>query len=350
MLDGFLGANGCIPRHDSAMAVYTQLTNETIDALMRETYGLAELDFAVGIAEGVSNSNYLVVLKGKEGEEKYILTLYEKRIEAKDIPFFLNLMNYLAAGGIACPRPIPRRDGAWFGEVNGRIGALVSFLSGHSITVISPAHTASLGAAMAALHQAAAGFPQSRANGLSLAAWQGIFQTLGQALDTITPGLYALVNAELTYLQNHWPKMDALPRGIIHADLFPNNVFFVDDRLSGMIDFYFACTDFYAYELAIAINAWCFEEEVLELRGSELPSHAIRFSETKAQALLTAYERARALTPAEKNALPILLRGAALRFLLTRAQDFLAHDPGALVTPLDPLEYVAKLKWWQAKE
>ena len=315
------------------MAVYTQLSNEIIDTLMQETYGLSPLDFAVGIAEGVSNSNYLVVLKGKTGEEKYILTLYEKRIEATEIPFFLNLMNHLAEQGIACPRPIPRRDGVLFGQVQGRHAALVSFLNGHSLTRFSAEQVGSVGMALARLHDAAKGFSQFRANSLSLGEWQRIFMAIAPGLDAIAPGLETMVRDELAYLDSQWPR--ALPRGIIHADCFPNNVFFIGDTVSGIIDFYFACEDFYAYELAIAINAWCFAQD--------------QFHREKADALLAAYARIRPLSAAERAALPVLLRGAALRFLLTRAQDWLSHESGALVTPLDPMEYVAKLKFHQRR-
>lgn len=313
------------------MAVYTQLANETIEALLTHDYGLPELDFAVGIAEGVSNSNYLVAVKGKSGEEKYILTLYEKRIVEQEIPFFLNLMRHLAGKGIACPLPIPRKNGTLVGTIEGRPGALVSFLPGHSLTVFSQAHVASVGAALGRLHVAAKDFNQTRTNGLALPEWRTIFTKIETKLDRIEQGLSLLVRDELVYLEKHWPQ--DLSRGIIHADLFPNNVFFVDDAVSGLIDFYFACTDFYAYDLAIVLNAWCFDNATM--------------SDAKARAMVMAYENVRPLSPTEKEVMPILLRGAAMRFLLTRAHDLIFHEKSALVTPLDPNEYIMKLKFHQ---
>lgn len=316
------------------MAVYTQLANETIAQVLHEDYGLSAFDFAVGIAEGVENSNYLVVTNEKDVEKKYILTLYEKRVSREDLPFFLNLMQHLAQAGIACPQPLLRRDGSLVGEVAGRAAALVSFVPGHSHTVISVADVASVGEALAGLHRAAADFKPTRANALSLAGWRSIFSKIEGKLDTLEAGFSAMVREELAYLEMHWPK--DLPRGVIHADLFPNNVFFIDARVSGIIDFYFACTDFFAYDTAITLNAWCFD--------------GVAFNAKKSHALLSHYEKHRPLSAAEKAAMPVLLRGAALRFFLTRTHDLIFHETGALVTPLDPMEYAAKLRFHQTNE
>ncbi len=339
------------------MAVYTQLANEVIARVLDEDYGLAALDFAKGIAEGVSNSNFLVVTKDGEVRHQYILTLYEKRIVREDIPFFLNLMRYLATVGIACPQPLPRKNGALVGEVAGRAAALVSFVPGHSRTEISVSDAAAMGATMGKLHLATADYKERRANALSFAGWRDIFSKIEGKLDRLEAGLAALVRDELAFLEKHWPK--DLPRGVIHADLFPNNVFFMDAAVSGIIDFYFACSDFYAYDVAITHNAWCFDGESFGLRGSDLPSRAVKlglrdselpscavkFNAEKSRALLAAYEKIRSLSVAEKAAMPVLLRGAALRFLLTRAQDALFPESGSLVAMLDPLEYVAKLRF-----
>lgn len=313
------------------MAVYTQLTNETIAEIVEDVYGLGPLVFALGIAEGVENTNYLVVAEGKDGaEHKYILTLYEKRVNTNELPFFLGLMRHLAAKGIACPQPLPRRDGTLHTEVKDRHAVLVSFLPGKSKTLFEVGDVAHVGKAIALLHRAGADFPIARENALSLAGWQALADKLEGKLDSIEPGLESLVMHELMFLDEHWPV--GLPVGVIHADLFPDNVFFEDDgRLSGIIDFYFACTDMLAYDVAIALNAWCFEGD--------------RFSAAKADALLMQYQAVRPFTAEERTAWPVLLRGAALRFLLTRAHDWVFREPGALVTPHDPREYVMKLKF-----
>lgn len=314
------------------MAVYTQLANEEIAALTETTYGLGRLALAVGIAQGVENSNYLLEL---EGGAKYILTLYEKRVDAGDVPFFLGLMQHLARKGVVCPLPVPRADGALWGEVAGRPAAMVTFLQGRSHTRLENAHCSGIGAALAQLHAGVADFAGgSRANTLSLAGWQALFSRIETRVDEIQPGLRQLIAHELGYLQEHWPAPHALPRGIIHADLFPDNVFFLDGKVSGLIDFYFACDDFFAYDLAITVNAWCFERDR-------------SFNLTKTRLLLAEYARHRPLTAAERTALPVLMRGAALRFLLTRAHDLLFHEKSALVTPKDPLEYAVKLRFHQ---
>ena len=317
------------------MAVYTQLSNEAIDHLVATTYGLGTLKFAVGIAQGVENSNYLlVVTTPARAEVKYILTLYEKRVVPEDVPFFLGLMQHLASCGVACPQPVMRADGALYGMVAGKYAALVTFLDGQSHTEIAPVHTASLGQALANLHQAVAGFAGRRANALSLDGWKTIYEKIAPRLDEIQVGLRELLADELAFLATHWPDAAALPRGVIHADCFPDNVFFIGDAVSGIIDFYFACDDFFAYDLAITLNAWCFEPDG-------------QLSVPKAAQLLQHYQQQRPLNAAETQAFPLLLRGAAIRFLLTRAHDWLYHEKNAMVTPKDPLEYLVKLQFHQ---
>lgn len=321
--------------YSMCMAVYTQLTNETIAELVEQHYGLGKLAFAVGIAQGVENSNYLLDVTTKDGrEEKYILTLYEKRVKHEELPFFIDLMKHLNLKGIACPAPIARTDGSYFSEVQGKQAALVSFLSGRSRTVLKNPHVSEVGKALAQLHIASGDFKQTRVNALSVAGWESLAASLAGKLDSITPGLDALVADELVYLKNEWPASQTLPRGIIHADLFPDNVFFEDDTLSGLIDFYFACEDALAYDVAITLNAWCFE-------------HQKEFNATKSRLLLQHYQAVRALSDAEKKSFNVLLRGAALRFLLTRAYDKINHSPDAQVTPHNPMDYVHKLRFHQ---
>ncbi len=309
------------------MAVYTEVPDEELEAFIAG-YGIGTITSCKGIAEGVENSNYL--LQTTTG--RFILTLYEKRVRREDLPFFLGLMEHLAAAGLTCPTPLRNRDGQLLRELAGRAAALVSFLDGVWIRRPQPWHCAALGQALAGLHLRGRDFQIKRANALSLEGWHAIATGLGADAERVAPGLADLVTTELAALDRLWPS--GLPEGVIHADLFPNNVFFLGDRLSGLIDFYFACNDFLAYDIAVCLNAWCFT-----------PEHA--FSPERAAALLTAYERERPLEPAERMALPALCRGAALRFLLTRAHDWLHTAPDAFVTRLDPNEYVAKLRFFQ---
>ena len=312
------------------MAVYTEINDEELDAFLTE-YDLGRALSYKGIAEGVENSNYL--LQTEKGN--FILTLYEKRTKAEDLPFFLNLMDHLAAQGFACPTPIHGRDGSALRSLAGRPAAIVSFLNGVWPRRIQPHHTAALGLAAARLHEAGRTFPETRANDLSLGQWRGLFSQVAGHADEITDGLHDLIASELDALEANWPK--GLPNGIIHADLFPDNVFFIGGEFSGVIDFYFACTDSYAYELAICLNAWCFE-----------PDNS--FNITKARQMFAGYQKIRPLEPLELSAITWLARGAAMRFLLTRLYDWFNHPEGALVARKDPREYLAKLRFHQGLE
>lgn len=311
------------------MAVYTDVTSAQLDDFLAR-YDIGTLVSYHGIAEGVENSNFLI----QTSAGTFILTLYEKRVAPRDLPFFIGLMRHLAMKGISCPQPVAARDGVVLGELAGRPAAIVTFLKGVSVRRPAVAHCAQLGTALARLHLAGADFTEfARPNALSVAGWRPLFEAAGAGADSVSPGLGATIAAELTDLEAQWPA--DLPVGVIHADLFPDNAFFLDDHLSGIIDFYFACNDPYAYDVAVCLNAWCFE-----------PDGA--FNATKGRALLAGYGQARALTPAEVDALPRLARGAALRFLLTRLVDFLNVPEGALVKPKDPLEYLKKLRFHRA--
>jgi homoserine kinase type II len=310
------------------MAVYTDVTAEELAAFLG-AYDLGELLSYKGIAEGVENSNFLL----HTGRGHFILTLYEKRVAAQDLPFFLGLMEHLAARGLTCPQPVKTRSGETLGRLAGRPAAIVTFLDGMWIRKPTATHCAGLGAALAELHLAGADFKMTRANALSVAGWRQLYETAKARADTVQAALAATIAGELEALANCWPR--DLPQGVIHADLFPDNVFFLGDRLSGLIDFYFACTDTLAYDVAICLNAWCFE-----------PDHS--YNVTKGRALLQAYAGKRPLSAAERAALPLLARGAATRFLLTRLVDWLNVPPGALVKPKDPLEYHRKLRFHQA--
>jgi homoserine kinase type II len=305
------------------VAVYTEVSDEALTAFL-SAYDIGTLLSYKGIAEGVENTNFF--LHTTAGS--YILTLYEKRVRADDLPFFLNLMEHLAARGLACPEPIRNRSGVALGELCGRPAVIVSFLEGVSVKRPGLDHCRALGGALAGLHAAGRDFGMRRDNNLSVESWGPLFAGAAHQADTVSAGLAERVRGDLAALQSGWPS--GLPSGVIHADLFTDNVFFIGDDLSGLIDFYFACTDAFAYDLAICINAWCFEAD-----GS--------FHRDKGAALIAGYEAVRRLDPQEVAALPILCRGAALRFLLTRLVDWLNVPPGALVQPKDPLEYDRRL-------
>jgi homoserine kinase type II len=315
---------------EQPMAVYTDVADDELRAFVA-LYDIGEVLSCKGIAEGVENSNFLVTTE----RGNFILTLYEKRVAPADLPFFIALMDHLAHRGVACPTPLRGRDGVALRELCGRPAAMVTFLAGMWPRRIQTFHCAGLGRALATLHRAGADFAMTRANNLSVAGWRRLFETCADRAGEVQPNLAAEIAAELDRLETTWPRN--LPAGVIHADLFPDNVFFRDGELSGLIDFYFACTDFLAYDLAVCLNAWCFETD-----GS--------LNVTKARLLLDTYRRDRPLTPAELAALPLLARGSALRFLLTRLYDWLNQPPGALVRPKDPLEFLRRLRFHRSVE
>jgi len=306
------------------MAVYTDVSFEDLEKLLTG-YDIGNPRSFKGIAEGVENSNFHL----QTDRGGYILTLYEKRVSAEDLPFFLGLMEHLATRGIACPQPVRNKAGKNWIELNGRPAALLTFLDGVSLRRPEVPHCIQAGEALAKLHAAGAGFPLSRPNALSVNGWKKLASDTQAKADTVQTGLAQLIQSTLKEMED-WPS--GLPAGVIHADLFPDNVLFMGGQISGLIDFYFACNDALAYDIAIMLNAWCFEQD-----GS--------YNITKGKSFLSAYRQQRELTPKEVEALPILARGAALRFLLTRLYDWLNPDPAALVRPKDPRDYVKRLRF-----
>jgi homoserine kinase type II len=310
------------------MAVYTDVAADELAEFLKY-YEIGDLLSYKGIAEGVENSNFL--LHTTSGY--FILTLYEKRVAKSDLPFFLDLMTHLASRGVSCPQPVKDKRGGALSVLAGRPAAVISFLEGIWPRKPNVAHCAGVGGALARMHLAGTDFPMCRPNALSVSGWRPLFEQAASRADEVQIGLHDFIASELDYLDSGvWPK--GLPAGVIHADLFPDNVFFLGERVSGIIDFTFACNDALAYDVAICLNAWCFESDY-------------SFNVTKARAFLGAYGRERKLSEAEERALPLLARGAALRFLLTRLVDFLNVPKGALVRPKDPLEYVRKLRFQQ---
>jgi homoserine kinase type II len=307
------------------MAVYTEVTDEALAAFLAG-YEVGKILSFKGIAEGVENSNYLL----HTDVGRYILTLYEKRVNEAELPFFVGLMEHLAQRGVTCPQPVRNREGKALGRLADRPAAMVTFLDGLWIRRPQARHCAAVGEALGKLHKAGAGFALTRPNALSIGGWPALVATALPRADEVQPGLAAEMQIELAELQKLWPAN--LPQGVIHADLFPDNVFFLGDTLSGLIDFYFACNDALAYDIAVCLNAWCFEPD-----GS--------FNITRGLALTGGYERVRRLTDAEAAALPLLARGAALRFMLTRLVDWLNVPAGAKVVPKDPLEYLRKMRF-----
>ncbi|MFK3778074.1 homoserine kinase [Agrobacterium sp. NPDC089420] len=310
------------------MAVYTDITEDDLRNFLTQ-YDTGSLTSYKGIAEGVENSNFLL----HTTQEPLILTLYEKRVEKNDLPFFLGLMQHLAAEGLSCPLPLPRRDGELLGELSGRPAALISFLEGMWLRKPEARHCREVGKALAAMHLAGEGFEIRRPNALSVEGWKVLWDKSEARADEVEKGLKDEIRPEIDYLAAHWPK--DLPAGVIHADLFQDNVFFLGDELSGLIDFYFACNDLLAYDVSICLNAWCFEKD-----GA--------YNVTKGKALLEGYQSVRPLSEAELEALPLLARGSALRFFLTRLYDWLTTPEGALVVKKDPLEYLRKLRFHRA--
>lgn len=307
------------------MAVYTEVSDEELHAFIAD-YDLGSVLSFKGIAEGVENTNYLVHTQAGP----HILTLYEKRVSKQDLPFFLALMEHLAGSGLPCPVPVRDREGRMLREIADRPAAIITFLEGLWVRRPTAEHCAALGATLAKLHLAGQSFGMTRPNALSVDGWRPLYDSSAKGADTIADGLHDELGKELEQLEKNWPQN--LPNGVIHADLFPDNVFFLNREISGVIDFYFACNDALAYDIAICLNAWCFESDA-------------GFNITKARALLRAYTEVRPFSDEEFDALPILARGAAMRFLLTRIYDWLNTSADALVRPKDPIEYVRKLRF-----
>ena len=307
------------------MAVYTEVTDEALTTFLAD-YDIGTLVAFRGIAEGVENSNYSLRTSGGD----FMLTLYEKRVNPDDLPWFLGLMEHLAQHGLVCPQPVRGRDGSALRQLSGKHAAITTFLPGVWPRRVRQAHCGPVGKAMAKLHLAGADYGPRRANALGPSSWGPLLDRCRERADEVQAGLGDELEHALGTILPDWPL--ALPGGHIHADMFPDNVFFLNDKVSGVIDFYFACSDLLAFDIAILLNAWCFETD-------------FSFNVTKSKALLAAYQAVRPLSAAEQDALPVLCQGAAIRFLLTRLYDWLNTPAGALVTRKDPLEYLRRLRF-----
>ncbi|GAN88269.1 homoserine kinase [Komagataeibacter intermedius] len=316
------------------MAVYTEVPEDALAAFL-EGYDIGRPVACHGIAEGVENSNFLL----KTTQATFILTLYERRVNPDELPWFLGLMQYLARHGLSCPLPVADRQGRTLRTLCGRPAAITTFLPGGWLRQVSVDMCAQVGDALARLHLLGEGYVAERPNSMGPQAWTDLLQACRAGGDDVRPGLVRTIGETLARVLPAWPgtgNNPSLPRGQIHADLFPDNVFFRDGRLSGIIDFYFACTDWYAYDLAITINAWCFDDD-------------IRFVPARARAMVEAYRRVRPLEDAEDVALATLATGAAIRFTLTRLYDWINTPVDALVTRKDPLDYLARMEFFASR-
>jgi len=310
------------------MAVYTQVSAEAMSALL-DLYDVGTLVSAKGIAEGVENSNFLV----DTTESRFILTLYEKRVDSGDLPFFMALLDHLADKGLPVPRAIRDRAGRQIQQVAGRPACLIEFLPGVSVSHPTPAQSRAAGAALGQMHAALADFTRERPNALGLAGWHELARRCGPALDRISAGLGARVDEELDWLDENWPA--DLARSVIHADLFPDNVLMRGSTVTGMIDFYFACSDVRAWDVAVTHSAWCFEND------------GTGFHADRAESLIAGYDETFGLAPQERASFAALARGSCLRFMLTRAWDWLNTPADALVTRKDPLAFLRRLDFYR---
>jgi len=309
------------------MAVYTQVSDAALAAFLAD-YDIGEARAFKGIAEGVENSNfYLETTTGR-----FILTVFEKRANPEDLPWFINLTEHLADAGFPCATPIKARNGKTLRMLSGKPALIVSFLTGISPRKPNLNQCRAFGTALATMHLALKEFSAPRHNDLGPDGWRRLWDGRASHADRLEAGLSSLINQDLALIDRLWPRADSLPSGAIHADLFPDNTFFIGDRFTGAFDFYFACTDFLAYDLAICLNAWCFEN------GAE-------YSFSKGSALISGYESVRPLSETERAALPLLARGAAIRFFMTRLVDWYDTPADALVKPHDPLDYAARLRF-----
>ena len=310
------------------MAVYTKLSKNQLDEFFSK-YSLGKLINYSEIKEGIENTNYLI----KTEKGKFILTLYEKRVEHSDLPFFISLMKNLFDKGFPSPNPIINKNGNYISEISGKKATVASFLSGSSKKNLSPDNCYEVGIHTAKLHLITKDLSGKRKNKLSINSWRKIYNKVKKDCSKIHPNLTLAIEKNLEEIEKNWPKN--IPSGIIHADLFPDNIFFKNEKLSGIIDFYFSCNDFYAFEIAVCLNALCFEGK----------NENLSFNVTKAKKFINGYSSVRNISENEKQSLKILCQGAAIRFLLTRVFDYLNITEGAIVKIKDPVEYLKRLEF-----
>ena len=310
------------------MAVYTKINKEHLNSFVKK-YDIGKVVKFKGIKEGIENTNYFILTS----KGKFILTIYEKRVQKKDLPFFMNLMDSLNKNNFQCPKPIKSLNNKYISLIKKKPAALVSFLSGSSKENLNSDNCYEIGVQVAKFHSITKKLSIKRNNSLSLRSWEKLFKKVEKQCSTIGENLPYKIRESLKEVKKNWPKN--LPGGIIHADLFPDNIFFNNNQFSGFIDFYFSCNDFYAFEIAICLNALCFDGFKQNLS----------FNVTKAKKFLKGYSTIRKITIKEKKYFKVLCQGAALRFLLTRVFDYLNLTKGAILSVKDPLEYLKRLEF-----
>ena len=310
------------------MAVYTKLSENELKEFFSK-YNLGKLLNYKGIKEGIENTNYFI----QTDKGKFILTLYEKRVDEKDLPFFIGLMRNLFDKNFPSPEPIINKNGSYISEIANKKAALVSFLNGNAKKILNPNDCYEVGINTAKLHSITKNLASKRENKLSINSWRKIYSKVKKDCSKIHPNLPYIIEKNLDEIEKNWPKN--IPSGIIHADLFPDNIFFDENKVSGIIDFYFSCYDYYAFEIAICLNALCFEGK----------KENLSFNVTKAKKFIDGYSNIRKLSEEEKNSLKVLCQGAAIRFLLTRVFDYLNLTEGAIVKIKDPVEYLKRLEF-----
>jgi len=310
------------------MAVYTKLSEKDLIEFLSK-YNIGKIQKHEEIKEGIENTNYFIQTE----KGKFILTVYEKRVEEQDLPFFVGLMKNLFDKKFPSPEPIINKNGNYISEILGKKAAVVSFLNGAAKKSLNPDDCHKIGINTAKLHLITKNLSGKRENKLSVNSWRKIYNKVKKDCSTIHPNLSQVIEKNLDEIEKNWPKN--IPAGIIHADLFPDNIFFKNNELSGIIDFYFSCYDFYAFEIAICLNALCFEGK----------NENLSFNVTKAKKFIDGYSSIRKLDKSEKESLKILCQGAAIRFLLTRVFDYLNLIEGAIVKIKDPIEYLKRLEF-----
>jgi len=310
------------------MAVYTKLNVDQLTEFFLK-YNLGKFLDHKEIKEGIENTNYFIITE----KGNFILTLYEKRVDEKDLPFFIGLMKNLFDKKFLSPEPIINKNGNYISDIAGKKAAVISFLDGATKKSLNPENCYEVGLYTAKLHFITKNLALKRKNKLSVSSWRKIYDKVKKDCSKISPDLPNIIEKNLSSIEKNWPKN--IPTGIIHADLFPDNIFFEKDKLSGIIDYYFSCYDYYAFEIAICLNALCFEGK----------SENLSFNVTKAKKFINGYESIRKLTKNEKESLKTLCQGAAMRFLLTRVFDYLNLTEGAIVTVKDPIEYLKRLEF-----
>jgi len=310
------------------MAVYTKLNKENVEEIL-SNYSIGQLKEFKGIEDGIENTNYFLLVDRK----KYILTIYEKRVKSEDLPFFSDLMTGLDKEKFSCPVPIKNKNNKTISVYKNKSLMIVSFLEGKAKKVLSPNNCRSLGHEVARMHLITKNFKIQRQNDLSIKSWRKIFEQVKEKCINIHKDLPKLIESNLADVEKNWPTN--LPKGIIHADLFNDNIFFKNEKFNGIIDFYFSCNDFYALEIAICFNALCFD-------GSK---DNLSFNVTKAKNFMDGYSQLRKLNDSEKKSIKVLSQGSALRFLLTRVFDAINIVEGAIVKVKDPMEYLVRLEF-----